>query len=115
MASRAFSCRSGTDGSPACDEPTLREGMDRIAELDSILLVHAEDPSQLGEPKGPTARDFIESRPWQAELSAIQDVITLSRETGCRLHIVHVSTVRGTTMIQDAQLRGIDVSGEART
>ncbi|OLB96966.1 MAG: hypothetical protein AUI15_13205 [Actinobacteria bacterium 13_2_20CM_2_66_6] len=85
--------------------------LDQLAP-DSILLVHAEDPSQLGEPKGPTARDFIESRPWQAELSAIQDVITLSRETGCRLHIVHVSTVRGTAMIQDAQLRGIDVSGE---
>ena len=112
MGFKAFMCPSGIDEFPACDERTLREGMDRIAELDSILLVHAEDPSQLGEPKGPTARDFIESRPWQAELSAIQDVITLSRETGCRLHIVHVSTVRGTAMIQDAQLRGIDVSGE---
>jgi allantoinase len=36
----------------------------------------------------------------------------LSRETGCRLHIVHVSTVPGIALIQDAQLRGIDVSGE---
>jgi allantoinase len=83
--------------------------MERIAELDSILLVHAEDPTKLAEPKGPTARDFIASRPWEAELSAIHHAIMLSRETGCRLHIVHVSTVPGIALIQDAQLRGDDL------
>src|SRR5207248_5162506 len=39
---KAFMCPSGIDEFPACDEATLREGMDRIAELRSILLVHAE-------------------------------------------------------------------------
>ena len=109
---KAFMCPSGIDEFPPCDAETLRQGMERIAELDSILLVHAEDPAELLAPKGPTARDFIASRPWEAELSAIQHAIMLSRETGCRLHIVHVSTVPGIASIQDAQLRGIDVSGE---
>src|SRR5256886_4980035 len=109
---KAFMCPSGIEEFPFCDAETLRQGMERIAELDSILLVHAEAPAELLAATGPTARDFIASRPWEAELSAIHQAIMLSRETGCRLHIVHVSTVPGIASIQDAQLRGIDVSGE---
>src|SRR5205823_14432314 len=109
---KAFMCPSGIDEFPPCDAETLRQGMKRIAELDSILLVHAEDPAELLAAKGPTARDFIASRLWEAELSAIHQAIMLSRETGCRLHIVHVTTVPVIASIQDAQLRGIDVSGE---
>jgi allantoinase len=106
MGFKAFMCPSGIDEFPAADEKTLREGMNRIAELDSILLVHAEDPSLLGEPKGPSARDFAESRPPEAEVSAIERCVALSRETGCRVHIVHVSSAAG------ADLLGGDVSGE---
>jgi allantoinase len=103
---KAFMCPSGIDEFPAADERTLREGMKRIAELDSILLVHAEDPTLLHEPKGPTADDFLESRPEDAELSAIATVVGLSRETGCRVHVVHVSTAAGADMLAG------DVSGE---
>ena len=106
MGFKAFMCPSGIDEFPACDERTLREGMKRIAELDSILLVHAEDPAVLREPKGPSAHDFVESRPPEAEVSAIARAIDLAEEAGCRLHVVHVSTTRG------AALLGHDVSGE---
>jgi allantoinase len=103
---KAFMCPSGVDEFPACDERTLREGMKRIAELDSILLVHAEDPALLREPTGPTARQFADSRPVEAEVAAMQRAISIARETGCRLHVVHVSSARG------AALLGDDVSGE---
>jgi allantoinase len=86
--------------------------MEAIAEVGSILLVHAEDPSRLDPPNGPTARDFIWSRPADAELEAISKAIGIAGETGCRLHIVHVSTARGVELIHQAQQRGIDVSGE---
>jgi allantoinase len=109
---KAFMCPSGIDEFPACDEKTLREGMKRIAELDSILLVHAEDPSKLSDPKGTTARDFLESRPWEAELSAVHNAIAWAREAGCRLHIVHVSWVPSAALIQVARENGADVSGE---
>ena len=109
---KAFMCPSGIDEFPACDEATLREGMDRIAELRSILLVHAEDPALLREPKGPTPRDFLDSRPAEAEVAAIATAIGMARETGCRLHVVHVSTARGADLIEEAVRRGIDVSGE---
>jgi allantoinase len=106
MGFKAFMCPSGIDEFPASDEKTLREGMKRIAELDSILLVHAEDPSRLREPSGPTARDFIDSRPPEAEVSAIGTCVALANETGCRVHVVHVSTAAG------AALLGGEVSGE---
>jgi allantoinase len=112
MGFKAFMCPSGIDEFPACDGETLREGMAKIAELGSILLVHAESPAALGTPTGKTARDFIRSRPPQAEIEAIGEAIAIARDTGCRLHIVHVSTVQGMTMIADAQLRGVEVSGE---
>lgn len=109
---KAFMCPSGIDEFPACDEAALREGMNRIAELDSILLVHAEDPRLLREPKGPAARDFLESRPAEAEVSAIALAIAMARETGCRLHVVHVSTAAGARLIDKARRDGVDVSGE---
>jgi allantoinase len=106
MGFKAFMCPSGIDEFPASDEKTLREGMKRIAELDSILLVHAEDPALLMEPTGPSADEFIDSRPAEAEVSAIRTIVELAQETGCRVHVVHVSTVAGAAML------GQDVSGE---
>jgi allantoinase len=86
--------------------------MKRIADLGSILLVHAEDPSRLASPAGSTARDFIWSRPADAELQAISLAVAMAGDTGCRLHIVHVSTARGVELIHEAQQGGVDASAE---
>jgi allantoinase len=112
MGFKAFMCPSGIDEFPACDVRTLREGMKRIAELDSILLVHAEDPSELLEPAGPTARNFVASRPARAELAAITRAIEMAGATGCRLHVVHVSTAQGAELIDAARQLRADVTGE---
>ena len=42
---KAFMCHSGIDEFPGVDDLTLYEGMQRIAELGSILLLHAENPA----------------------------------------------------------------------
>jgi len=109
---KAFMCPSGIDEFPPCNRHVLREGMQRIASLGSILLVHAEDPEHLHEPRGRGARDFVRSRPAEAEVDAIFRAIELAGETGCRLHVVHVSTAQGAQLIQQARGRGVDVSGE---
>ena len=96
---KAFMCPSGLDAFPASDVATLREGMQRIAELGSILLVHAEDPALLTTPGGPNAMDFIRSRPREAEVAAIRTLVELSRETGCQAHVVHVSTAEGASLL----------------
>jgi allantoinase len=112
MGFKAFMCPSGIDEFPASDLTTLREGMKRIAAMNSILLVHAEDPARLLEPRGTRELDFIRSRPPEAEQSAINQAIELAHATGCRLHVVHVSTARGMILIREAQQKGLDVSGE---
>ena len=106
---KAFMCPSGLDEFPMSDEATLREGMKRIAELDSILLVHAEDPRLLRDPTGPTAREFVESRPVDAEVEAIGNAIEWAAAAGCRLHVVHVSSLAGAELINSS---AGDVSGE---
>lgn len=109
---KAFMCPSGIDEFPACDEQVLREGMERIAQLGSILLVHAEDPNLLTDPGGPTPRDFLRARPAEAEVRAIERAIELAQKTRCALHVVHVSTARGAELIHDARAAGAHVTGE---
>ena len=116
---KAFMCSSGMEAFPASDNRTLHEGMRAIARLGSILLLHAEAPEiveQLARQairEGRTGpRDFIRSRPAAAELEAVSRAIYLAGDTGCRIHIVHVSTAAAIHLIREAKRQGVDVSGE---
>ncbi|HEX5622655.1 MAG TPA: allantoinase AllB [Solirubrobacteraceae bacterium] len=96
---KAFMCDSGIADFPAVDEDVLGAGMARAAELGLPVAVHAEDPATLRTPTGTGWRDFVASRPIEAELRAIETAIELARETGCSLHVVHVSTARGVDLV----------------
>ena len=116
---KAFMCYSGIDEFPPVDDLTLMEGMRRCHELGSILAVHAENEqitrrlAQRARAAGRVGpRDFLESRPVIAELEAISRAIMLAAETGCPLHIVHVSCARGVLLVAQARAEGIDVSCE---
>jgi allantoinase len=116
---KAFMCHSGIDEFPGVDDLTLVEGMERIAALGSILLLHAENAAivaQLGarcrEEGRLSPRDFASSRPPAAELEAIARAILFAGETGCATHIVHVSTARGVERVVEAAARGVDVTCE---
>ncbi|HSR22307.1 MAG TPA: allantoinase AllB, partial [Candidatus Eisenbacteria bacterium] len=116
---KAFLCDSGIPEFPAADDLTLAEGMRRCAELDSIVLVHAESSAMVA---GLTrravaagrlgARDFAAARPALAELEAISRALFLAGETGCALHVVHVSTARGVELVERARAAGVDASCE---
>ena len=116
---KAFMCSSGIDDFEGVDDLTLYEGMCRAAALGLPVAVHAESESitaglaQRARAAGRVAmRDFIASRPAIAELQAIARAIALAQESGCSLHIVHVSTGRGVASVADARVRGVDVSCE---
>jgi allantoinase len=96
---KAFMCDSGIADFPAVDEDTLGAGMARAAALDLPVAVHAEDPGTLRTPAGTGWRDFVASRPPEAEHRAIETAIALARETGCSLHVVHVSTAHGVDLV----------------
>ncbi len=110
---KAFMCASGIEDFRAVDHATLRAGMKRAAELDLLVAVHAETNESIGAPTDHgTVRDFLASRPVEIELSAIRTALDLAHETGCRLHIVHVSCGRGVALVAEARARGVDVTCE---
>jgi allantoinase len=57
-------------------------------------------------------RDYRDSRPVVAELEAIGRAILFAEETGCSLHVVHVSTGKGVALVATARARGVDVTCE---
>jgi allantoinase len=57
-------------------------------------------------------RDYLDSRPIEAELEAIGVALALARETGCSLHVVHVSSAAGLQMIAEARTAGLSVTAE---
>ena len=116
---KAFMCDSGIDDFPAVDRQQLRAAMQRAAKLGLIVAVHAESQEitqQLTQDRIAagkiSVRDYLESRPVEAELEAIRQALDLAGETGCCLHIVHVSCGRGIEIIAQARARGVDVSCE---
>jgi allantoinase len=116
---KAFMSRSGTPDFEAADDLTLYEGMARAAQLGLVVAVHAESDaitSRLAARairEGRTgARDYLTSRPIVAEVEAIGRAILFAEETGCALHVVHVSTGRGVALVTAARMRGVDVTCE---
>lgn len=116
---KAFMSNSGIEDFPACDDLTLYEGMARAARLRRIVAVHAESEALTGALAARAraegrigVRDFLDSRPVVAELEAISRAILFAHETGCALHIVHVSSGRGVALVAEARARGVDVTCE---
>jgi len=116
---KAFMSNSGIADFPMADDLTLYEGMARVARLGLIVIVHAENEqitsglARRALAEGRTGiRDYFASRPVIAELEAIERAILFASETGCPLHIVHVSSGRGVGLVIEAQARGVNVSCE---
>ncbi len=110
---KAFMCESGIEDFLAVDRATLCAGMKRAAELNLLVAVHAESDELIrAQSNGETVEDFLASRPIEAEMSAIRDALDLASDTGCRLHIVHVSCGRGVALVAAARNEGLDVTCE---
>jgi allantoinase len=127
---RGFKCflaDSGVPEFPPLDRAGLHRAAAQLAELGSVLLVHAEDAAYLrpvggldsaGRGDGPNeerATDyatFLWSRPPCAETSAVEAVIETVRDTGVRAHILHVSSADAIGLLAAAQAEGLAVTAE---
>lgn len=116
---KAFMCYSAIDEFPQVDDLSLFEGMQTIADLDSILLLHAENADIVGglgaraKAEGLTdPRHFMASRPPISELEAVSRAVLFAEETGCATHLVHLSVARAVVLVAEAQARGVSVSCE---
>ncbi|MDI2586903.1 allantoinase AllB [Psychrobacillus sp. NEAU-3TGS] len=102
------------------DDYTMYKGMQKIAELGGILCIHAENPSvtsKLTEEmirEGRTsAAEYVDSRPIFTEVDAVQRAVLFAKETGCKLHLVHISTSEAVQVILKARSEGLDVTLES--
>ncbi|MFC0561478.1 allantoinase [Halalkalibacter alkalisediminis] len=116
---KAFMSECGTDDFQYADNGTLLKGMEKIAQLDSILALHAESNEMINyltyktkKEQRLSIRDYCNSRPVLSELEAVERVLSYAELTGCKLHIVHVSSKRVIDSIKEAKERGIDVTAE---
>jgi allantoinase len=116
---KAFMSDSGIADFAAVDDATLHAGMARAATLGLPVAVHAESQELTARltaearaaGRGRVA-DYLASRPIEAETEAISRAIAIARDTGCALHVVHVSSAAGVSLITRARARGYDVTCE---
>jgi allantoinase len=119
MGFKAFMCNSGLAEFPRADDATLYAGMCEAARLTLPVAVHAETEEitkgitdRLMQAGQTDIRAFLASRPVAAEVDAIERAGRMARETGCRLHVVHISSGRGVAAALEARAAGTDISIE---
>ena len=115
---KAFLVDSGIEEFAPLDPSALEIGMRRLADLGSVLLVHAELPgpiarAALEKPADPRRYGaWLAARPVEAELEAIDLVARSSARTGCRAHVVHLACADGVAAIAAARAGGARVTVE---
>ena len=112
---KCFLAHSGVAEFPALSYPQLERAMREISEFDGMLIVHAEDAATIDQAAPRYSRhyhDFLRSRPDSAEVTAIERLTTLSRSTGCRVHVLHLSSALALDKLAAARADGVDVSVE---
>jgi len=113
---KCFLAPSGVDEFPHLDTAQLNQALDEIAGFDGLLIVHAEDPGVLEahvDHGGTDYHRFVESRPPEAEITAIQNVIDGVRRSGARAHILHLSSAAALPILRAAKAEGLPITVES--
>ena len=93
----------------------MEEDMAELASFDSLMIVHAEDAEIIDsspQPVGGKYTGFLDSRPRDAENTAIAQVIERARATGVRAHVLHLSSSDALEMIREAKAEGVKLTVE---
>ena len=110
---KCFLVPSGVDDFPNVNEAELREAAIELAPTGAPLLVHAELEEFLGPAPGIDYRSYLQSRPNAAEDKAIELVVRVCRETGARMHVVHLSSASALRLLEHA--KGLPLTAETTT
>jgi allantoinase len=114
---KCFLCPSGVEEFPPMSPGGLRDAAPALAALDALLMVHAEWPPALEHAAGnPGDRRshavWLAGRPVTAETEAVRFLIGLARDSGLRVHVVHVSASETIDLIDAARAEGIRMTAE---
>lgn len=116
---KCFLVPSGVEEFPSVSESDLRAALPELVSLGAVLLVHSELSEPI-EKAGEAARrakperyaTWLASRPREAEQEAIALLVRLSRELGARIHVVHLSSGEGASLVRQAKAEGLAVTAE---
>ena len=116
---KCFLVHPGIDGFTMVTEQQLRSALPYVARIGLPLLVHAELPGPIETATKSLAHadwnlyeTYLQSRPEEAELSAIRLLLSLCREYKFRLHIVHLSAASALPELRAARAEGLPVTIE---
>jgi allantoinase len=116
---KCFLIHPGIDEFTMVNEDHLRAAAPHLKKTGLPLLVHAELPGPIDSAtEGLMQADwqvyetYLKSRPDEAELSAIELLINLCKEIGCRIHIVHLSTSKALPKLREAKRQGLPITVE---
>jgi allantoinase len=112
---KCFLLPSGVPEFPPLDRAGLETAMTEIAAFDGLLIAHAEDEQVIESAPAPHGRhyaDFVESRPPLAETAAIETLLDVARRTGCRVHVVHLSSRESLPIVAAAKADGVRLTVE---
>src|SRR5687767_886720 len=97
----------------------LREAAHELAAIGAPLLAHAELAGPIDEAQSRIAGDdperyatYLASRPPEAEVQAIELLVQVCRETGARIHVVHLSASSALDVLRRARQENLPLSAE---
>jgi len=104
------------DGCTVSDATVMESAMREAARLDRPVMDHALDPKLAGHGvmhEGERSRQLgLPGIPSAAETVIVERDIRLSRETGCAMHIQHLSAAGSVDLIRAARQEGLRVTAE---
>ncbi len=112
---KAFMSPSGVPEFPHITGAVLDATLAEVARLNTVCLVHAEDPAVLAAapaPAGRSYRAFVRSRPGEAEHAAVRRLVAAVRRTGARVHVLHASSGGVVPIVAEARSDGLPITAE---
>ncbi|MFP5372224.1 MAG: allantoinase AllB [Actinomycetes bacterium] len=112
---KCFLLDSGVPEFPPLDDAGLRAALTELASFDGLLIAHAEDAEVIAaapEAGGPSYSRFLASRPAQAEEAAIARLVAAARDTGARVHVVHLADADALPLLRQARADGVRITVE---
>jgi allantoinase len=116
---KCFLIHPGIDDFTMVGEDDLRAALPHLARTGLPLLVHAElaapidaATARLADADWRCYATYLQSRPDEAELSAIRMMLSLCRRNDFRLHIVHLSSGLALPELRAARSEGLAVTVE---
>jgi allantoinase len=112
---KCFLLDSGVDEFPPLGAEELDRYLRALSAFQALLVVHAEDAESVRRAPpahGQRYADFLRSRPREAENLAVAQVIERARQTGARVHVLHLSSSDALPMLRGARRDGVRVSAE---